>query len=140
MAPDVGLSAPYNSWFTLFGQFFDHGLDLVNKGGNGTVFMPLKEDDPLFVAGSPTNFMTLTRATHDGDHEANNQTSPWVDQSQTYTSHPSHQVFLREYTHRCRRGPAGDRQPHHRCRRRHGHLGRREGAGRDDARHRAHRR
>ena len=41
--------------------------------------------------------MVLTRATHGGDHEANNQTSPWVDQSQTYTSHPSHQVFLREY-------------------------------------------
>ncbi len=36
VAPDVGLSAPYNSWFTLFGQFFDHGLDLVSKGGNGT--------------------------------------------------------------------------------------------------------
>ena len=98
VAPDVGLSAPYNSWFTLFGQFFDHGLDLVNKGGNGTVFMPLQgRDDPLYVDGSPTNFMTLTRATHSGDHEANNQTSPWVDQSQTYTSHPSHQVFLREY-------------------------------------------
>ncbi|WP_345208585.1 peroxidase family protein [Fodinibacter luteus] len=97
VAPDVGLSAPYNSWFTLFGQFFDHGLDLVNKGGNGTVVMPLQEDDPLFEAGSPTNFMVLTRATHDGDHEANNQTSPWVDQSQTYTSHPSHQVFLRAY-------------------------------------------
>ncbi|KAB7741891.1 choice-of-anchor D domain-containing protein [Nostocoides sp. F2B08] len=98
VAPDVGLSAPYNSWFTLFGQFFDHGLDLVNKGGTGTVFMPLKSDDPLYVDGSPTNFMVLTRASHDGDHEANNQTSPWVDQSQTYTSHPSHQVFLRAYT------------------------------------------
>ena len=40
-APDEGLSAPFNSWFTLFGQFFDHGLDLVAKGGNGTVFIPL---------------------------------------------------------------------------------------------------
>ena len=97
VAPDVGLSAPYNSWFTLFGQFFDHGLDLVNKGGNGTVFMPLKTDDDLYTPGAPTNFMVLSRATHDGDHEANNQTSPWVDQSQTYTSHPSHQVFLRDY-------------------------------------------
>src|SRR4051812_32494242 len=98
VAPDVGLSAPYNSWFTLFGQFFDHGLDLVNKGGNGTVFMPLKSDDPLFstAAGAP-NFMVLSRATHGGDFEANNQTTPWVDQSQTYTSHPSHQVFLRAY-------------------------------------------
>ena len=41
IAPDEGLSAPFNSWFTLFGQFFDHGLDLVGKGGSGTVFIPL---------------------------------------------------------------------------------------------------
>ena len=95
VAPDTGLSAPFNSWFTLFGQFFDHGLDLVNKGGNGTVFIPLQSDDPLFNQGP--NFMVLTRASHDGDHEANNQTSPFVDQSQTYTSHASHQVFLRQY-------------------------------------------
>ncbi|WP_139721906.1 peroxidase family protein [Serinicoccus chungangensis] len=97
VAPDTGLSAPYNSWFTLFGQFFDHGLDLVNKGGNGVVLIPLQPDDPQFTPGSPTNFMALTRATHGGDHEAVNQTSPFVDQSQTYSSHPSHQVFLREY-------------------------------------------
>ena len=63
VSPDVGLSAPFNSWFTLFGQFFDHGLDLVNKGGSGTVFVPLQPDDPLYVPGSPTNFMVLTRAT-----------------------------------------------------------------------------
>ena len=31
-----------------------------------------------------------------GDAAAN-VTTPWVDQNQTYTSHPSHQVFLREY-------------------------------------------
>ena len=63
VSPDVGLSAPFNSWFTLFGQFFDHGLDLVNKGGSGTVFVPLQPDDPLYVPGSHTNFMVLTRAT-----------------------------------------------------------------------------
>ena len=63
VAPDEGLSAPFNSWFTLFGQFFDHGLDLVNKGGSGTVFIPLQPDDPLYVPGSHTNFMVLTRAT-----------------------------------------------------------------------------
>jgi hypothetical protein len=106
VAPDVGLSAPYNSWFTLFGQFFDHGLDLVNKGGNGTVFVPLKQDDPLFNDGADNipgnaddgpNFMLLTRATQDGTGEHRNQTSPFVDQSQTYTSHPSHQVFVRQY-------------------------------------------
>lgn len=97
VATDAGLSAPFNGWFTFFGQFFDHGLDLVSKGGNGTVFIPLQPDDPLFVVGSPLNFMVLSRATHSGGFEAKNQTSPWVDQSQTYTSHPSHQVFLRQY-------------------------------------------
>ncbi len=63
IAPDEGLSAPFNSWFTLFGQFFDHGLDLVAKGGSGTVFIPLQPDDPLYDPASPTNFMVLTRAT-----------------------------------------------------------------------------
>ena len=64
VSPDAGLSAPFNAWITFFGQFFDHGLDLVTKGGNGTVFIPLKPDDPLYVPGSPTNFMVLTRATN----------------------------------------------------------------------------
>src|SRR5690606_23123303 len=64
VSPDEGLSAPYNSWFTLFGQFFDHGLDLVKKGGNGTVYIPLQPDDPLYNPDSPhTNFMALTRVT-----------------------------------------------------------------------------
>ncbi len=107
IAPDEGLSAPFNSWFTLFGQFFDHGLDLVNKGGSGTVFIPLQPDDPLYVEGSNTNFMVLTRATvsagTDGimgtadDVRPVNTTTSFVDQNQTYTSHPSHQVFLRQY-------------------------------------------
>ena len=33
----------------------------------------------------------------DDVQNANNTDTPWVDQSQTYSSHPSHQVFLREY-------------------------------------------
>ena len=33
---------------TPIGQFFDHGLDLVKKGGNGTVYIPLQPDDPLY--------------------------------------------------------------------------------------------
>ena len=118
IAPDVGLSAPFNSMFTFFGQFFDHGLDLVNKGGNGTVFVPLQPDDPLFVPGGATNFMVLTRATNRSARrnlacrrhpEATNQTTPFVDQNQTYTSHPSHQVFLREYALRRRQIPRVDR-------------------------------
>ena len=35
--------------------------------------------------------------TADDVHSHINQTSPFVDQSQTYGSDPSHQVFLREY-------------------------------------------
>src|SRR3954451_13281617 len=38
---DVGLSPPYNSLFTFFGQFFDHGVDQTVKSG-GAVFVPLK--------------------------------------------------------------------------------------------------
>src|SRR3954453_4349318 len=115
---DVGLSPPFNSIFTFFGQFFDHGVDQTVKTG-ATVFVPLKADDPLItlgpdgVAGTgdevPPNqrFMVLTRAQvlpgPDGvlgtaDDGPSNTDSPWVDQSQTYTSHSSHQVFLREYT------------------------------------------
>src|SRR4051812_39982246 len=108
ITPDFGLSAPFNLMFTFFGQFFDHGLDLVTKGGSGTVIMPLQPDDPLFVPGSPTNFMAMARGqnqpgpdgilgTADDLQETMNTTTPWVDQNQTYTSHPSHQVFLRQY-------------------------------------------
>ncbi|WP_426216137.1 peroxidase family protein [Methylobacterium sp. NFXW15] len=120
-SPDIGLSPPFNGWMTLFGQFFDHGLDLVTKGGNGSVYVPLMPDDPLIAGADGTfgtaddlpeaqRFMTLTRATPvpgpgadgvigtaDDTRESVNTTTPWIDQNQTYTSHPSHQVFLREY-------------------------------------------
>ena len=66
-APDEGLSAPFNAWMTFFGQFFDHGLDLVTKGGSGTVFIPLQPDDPLYVEGGSTNFMVVTRASVEVD-------------------------------------------------------------------------
>ena len=108
VTPDFGLTAPFNAWMTFFGQFFDHGLDLVTKGGSGTIFIPLQPDDPLYdQPGRPTNFMVQTRATNlpgpdgvlgtaDDIHENENTTTPFVDQNQTYTSHPSHQVFLRD--------------------------------------------
>ncbi len=116
---DVGLSPPYNSMFTFFGQFFDHGVDQTVKGG-GTVFVPLRGDDPLIALGpdgkvnsgdevGPANaFMVVSRGrnqpgpdgvlgTSDDVQDTDNTDSPWVDQSQTYSSHASHQVFLREY-------------------------------------------
>ena len=151
-SPDEGLSAPFNSWMTLFGQFFDHGLDLVNKGGNGTVYIPLNDDDPL-VVGDPADpaddlpaglrFMPLTRATvvgsaPNGARLHNNQTTPFVDQNQTYTSHPAHQVFLREYEtssgSAAEHGPPPRRRPG-----RPGLLGRAQDGHRGDPRHRARR-
>ncbi|MCY7370640.1 MAG: hypothetical protein LH479_07180, partial [Polaromonas sp.] len=109
-SPDIGLSPPFNGWMTVFGQFFSHGLDLIPKGGNGTVYIPLQPDDPLYVPGGP-NFMALPRAAtvttagadgvmgtaDDQTHETINTTTPFIDQNQTYTSNASHQVFLREY-------------------------------------------
>src|SRR3954452_2004490 len=106
---DVGLSPPYNSWFTFFGQFFDHGVDQTVKSGSA-VFVPLQADDPL-IAGpdhilgnaddlpASQRFMVLTRAQNQPGavQNATNTDTPWVDQSQTYTSHASHQVFLRAY-------------------------------------------
>ncbi len=163
-SPDIGLSPGFNSWMTFFGQFFDHGLDLVTKGKNGTVYIPLTADDPLYdkgkdgiannvvaatdgggnalyyltdpaltPVGAPPpatsivvtawaamfnddgfgadglvgtlddrpNFMALSRATAtidaNGIPQAENTTTSWIDQNQTYTSNASHQVFLRAY-------------------------------------------
>ncbi|MEW4448918.1 peroxidase family protein [Qipengyuania sp. JC766] len=96
-APDEGLSAPFNAWMTFFGQFFDHGLDLIPKGGNGSVYIPLQPDDPLYVEGGHTNFMVMTRAQVDENGETLNTTTPFVDQNQTYGSHASKQIFMREY-------------------------------------------
>ena len=119
-SPDIGLSPGFNGWMTLFGQFFDHGLDLVTKGGAGKVYIPLAPDDPLIggadgiigdIIGTTINegaddlraemrFMVLTRATPtvvDGQAEHTNTTTSWIDQNQTYTSNASHQVFLRDY-------------------------------------------
>src|SRR4051794_14851973 len=139
---DVGLSPPYNSMFTFFGQFFDHGVDQTVKSG-GTVFVPLKADDPLITLGPDgvantgdevpvgQRFMVLTRAQNQpgadgilGDNpatavdesaddvqNANNTDTPWVDQSQTYTSHPSHQVFLRAYAASTSAAPFGATNP-----------------------------
>ena len=116
---DVGLSPPDNSLFTLFGQFFDHGIDQTVKGG-GTVFMPLRADDPLRTKGPdgkahtgdevPPNqaFMVLTRAqnqpgpdgklgTGDDVQDVFEHRLPVRRPVADLHLHPSHQVFLREY-------------------------------------------
>jgi len=108
-APDEGLSAPTNAFITFFGQFFDHGLDLVEKGGNGVVIMPLAPDDPLYDdTPGAKNFQMMTRASRDAGPDGLlgtaddgppplNRTTNHVDQQQTYSGHSAAQVLLREY-------------------------------------------
>ena len=59
-APDEGLSAGFNTWFTFFGQFFDHGLDFVQRSTE-IVMIPLQPDDPIFIEhpGAPP-FMVMS--------------------------------------------------------------------------------
>jgi Ca2+-binding RTX toxin-like protein len=57
--------------FTLFGQFFDHGLDFIDKGGQGAkIIIPLAPTDPLYGVigpdGQPTTTIAISRATPDG--------------------------------------------------------------------------
>jgi outer membrane protein OmpA-like peptidoglycan-associated protein/Ca2+-binding RTX toxin-like protein len=90
--------APYNGVFALFGQFFDHGLDLVGKQKSNYVVMPLPKDDALYSsAPGAMNFMLLNRTDLSTSTAGINSTTPWIDQNQTYGSHPSKNVFMRDY-------------------------------------------
>jgi Ca2+-binding RTX toxin-like protein len=102
--------APSNSFLAYFGQFFDHGLDFINKGTSGTkITIPLSIDDPLYRApntnfpGDPGNTkITVSRAdvaSFDAQGHAQwvNHTSPYIDQSQTYGSHSQMTTLLREW-------------------------------------------
>jgi Ca2+-binding RTX toxin-like protein len=90
---------PNSSFFGFFGQFFDHGLDFVKKGADGTVYIPLLPSDVLYAPGSP-NYMSRSRTnTVPGSGgESINTVSPFVDLSQDYGSVSDHTVYLREYT------------------------------------------
>lgn len=93
---------PDSAVFGFFGQFFDHGLDLVHKGANGVVFVPLAPNDPLYVPGGNANFMVVSRANFTidpatGERVYVNTVSPFIDQNQTYGSHPVTTALLREY-------------------------------------------
>ena len=60
LSPGIALSPGFNSWMTSFGQFFDHGLDLVIKGGNGTVYIPLQVDDPLYDEAAKIHHLSFS--------------------------------------------------------------------------------
>lgn len=44
----------YNGWFVAFGQFFDHGLDFVNRDPDptATITVNLSKNDPLYSLGA----------------------------------------------------------------------------------------
>jgi Ca2+-binding RTX toxin-like protein len=56
----LGGDPSLTGWQTLFGQFFDHGLDAIGKGGNkingvgSKIYIPLDGTDPLYRAPDPT--------------------------------------------------------------------------------------
>ena len=114
--PDPGVlgGVPFNDFFAMFGQFFDHGLDFITKGG-GFVLMPLSPSDPLYDPAPAQNMMMLSRGAlsnpgsdfhTEGGNEVlndgvvpafNNNTGLLIDQSQTYGSHSTINVLVRQY-------------------------------------------
>ena len=56
-------------WSVLFGQFFDHGLDAIGKGGNTTagvsskVYIALDPTDPLYDPANGVTRLSISRAT-----------------------------------------------------------------------------
>jgi Ca2+-binding RTX toxin-like protein len=74
---------PTNALFTFFGQFFDHGVDFINKGGTGTVI---------------GDHLILSRASLDVNGDVINSTAPLVEQSQTYGQRATTTFYLMEYS------------------------------------------
>lgn len=117
--PTNSMPTPFgtNLNLMLFGQFFDHGLDFLKRGG-GTYTIDLSElppdiaADDFLIANLPPGFPPAmfqgrgARFTDNGDgtytlDNANgtlhiNKTSPFVDQNQTYGSTIEISYLLRE--------------------------------------------
>lgn len=55
-------ATPFNSLMTIFGQFFDHGVDFIAKGGAGSVYIPLLPNDVNYDAAPGPDFIPVTRA------------------------------------------------------------------------------
>jgi Ca2+-binding RTX toxin-like protein len=87
-----------NLLFSAFGQYVDHGLDFLEKGGSGTV--EIGGPGISFAPGSD-NPADLTRGTvvgvdPSGATQHLNKTANFVEQNQTYGSNDLVGIFLRE--------------------------------------------
>ena len=80
--PDTAPSRQASTLFMAFSQYFDHGLDFLPKGGNGTI--PIGNQIP----GDRNNPADLTRGTIAGWTNGlplfSNLDTPYVDQNQAY--------------------------------------------------------
>ena len=101
-----------NSFLTAFGQFFDHGLDFLQRSDdpNEKYYIPLDPSDELYRFsddGNPFNDITSIRVTR-GEEAINpatgeayvprahiNKTSPFIDQNQAYGSSDAVGYYLR---------------------------------------------
>ncbi len=94
-----------NSFFVTFGQFFDHGLDFIDKSSGKSIKITLATDDPLYgmidASGRPVHEITISRATVQSidanGPQYTDHTSPYIDQSQTYGSHEQLTTLLRAW-------------------------------------------
>ena len=112
---DVGLSPPYNSIFTFFGQFFDHGVDQTVKSGS-IVAIPLRDGRPAARRSGPhprqcgrPSAAAALHGPHAGPEPARHAspratsrrrrtpTRRWSTRARPTRRTPSHQLFLREY-------------------------------------------
>jgi len=59
--PLTGLAnpLPYSMYLASWGQYFDHGLDLVLKGVDGKVYVPILPGDDMYTG--PGQFLTVSR-------------------------------------------------------------------------------
>jgi Ca2+-binding RTX toxin-like protein len=77
----LGGDPSLTGWNTLFGQFFDHGLDSIGKGGNrvdpniaAKIIVPLAANDPLYndnsALGPINTTLSISRATVSNPQQA----------------------------------------------------------------------
>ncbi|MDP5333767.1 MAG: heme peroxidase, partial [Paracoccaceae bacterium] len=94
---DAAKAASANMFMMAFGQYFDHGLTFIPKGGNGSIQIG---GPGMSMAPGSDNPADLTRATVVGFENGvplhENITSPFVDQNQVYGSSSLVGQLLRE--------------------------------------------
>lgn len=87
-----------NLLFSAFGQYVDHGLDFVAKGGNGKILIGGPGMSPVPGSDNPADLTRATVTSFDanGTPQHLNKTSNFIEQNQAYGSNTLVGIFLRE--------------------------------------------